>query len=120
MQMSAKLHRWHAVLAATAAAAFAGTARADEATDLEGLLDEPVVTTASKTPETGSTAPATSTLITAEDLRRFGIHTISEAIDFLSLGAMTSNPLNAPEVGARGVLITEDKNDHVLLLIDGH
>src|SRR5882762_1536013 len=44
-----------------------GTARADDASDLEGLLDESVVTTASKSAETATTAPATSTTITAED-----------------------------------------------------
>ena len=115
-----RLYAISACFSALAAISVTSGARADEATDLEGLLDEPVVTTASKTPEVGSTAPATSTLITAEDLRRWGIHTIAEAIDFLSLGAMTSNPLNTPEVGARGVLITEDKNDHFLLLVDGH
>jgi outer membrane receptor for ferrienterochelin and colicins len=104
-----------------AAALFATRpALADGTSDLEGLLDQPIVVTASKTAETQSAAPGTATVLTSDDLRRYGIHTIAEAIDFLSLGVATSTGPNGAEVGARGVLLTGDKNDHVLLLINGH
>jgi outer membrane receptor for ferrienterochelin and colicins len=106
--------------ALAAALATARPARADDASDLEGLLNETVVTTASKSAETGTTAPATSTTITAEDLRRYGIHSLDEAIDFLSLGVVTQNPLKAVEVGGRGVLLPNDHGDHLLLLVNGH
>ncbi len=96
------------------------TARADDAADLRGLLNEPVVTTASKSAETATLAPATSTTLTAEDFRRYGIHSLDEAIDFLSLGMVTSNPLHDVDIGARGVTLTADSGDHVLLLINGH
>jgi outer membrane receptor for ferrienterochelin and colicins len=97
------------------------SARADDgAPDLEGTLDTPVVVAASKTAETGTAAPATSMIMTAEDLRRWGIHTLDEAIDFLSLGVVTANPLLTPDVGARGVLLPNDSGDHFLLLVDGH
>jgi outer membrane receptor protein involved in Fe transport len=96
------------------------SARADDVTDLEGLLDQSVVTTASKSAEVGTTAPAISTTITAEDMRRYGIHSLDEAIDFLSLGAVTSDPLKAVDVGARGVLVPNDNGDHFLLLVNGH
>ena len=98
----------------------ASPARADEPTDLEGLLNETVLTTASKSAEIGTTAPATSTTITAEDLRRYGIHSLDEALDFLSLGVVTQNPMKAVEIGARGVLLSADSGDHFLLLINGH
>lgn len=94
--------------------------QADDTSDLRGLLDQPVVTTASKTAETGSEAPATSTTITAEDLRRYGIRSLNEAINYLSLGMVTTNPLHAVEIGARGVLFTVDYGNHVLLLVNGH
>ena len=87
---------------------------------LEGLLDQSVVSGATKSAETASTAPATSTSISAEDLRRYGIRSLDEAIDFLSLGMVTEDPLGDPELNARGVLITQDYGAHVLLLIDGH
>jgi outer membrane receptor for ferrienterochelin and colicin len=102
--------------------AAAGRAHADDTdtSELEGLLEENVVSTASKSPEVGTTAPATVTTVTAEDLRRYGIRTVAEAIDFLALGAVTSDAQHAVEIGARGVAITNDNNDHMLLLVNGH
>jgi outer membrane receptor for ferrienterochelin and colicins len=94
-------------------------AKADP-TDVEALLSEPIVTTVSKTPETERTAPATSTVLTGEEIHRYGLRTLAEAIDFLSLGAVTSERSGSPEIGARGVQIPDDNNDHFLLLIDGH
>jgi outer membrane receptor for ferrienterochelin and colicin len=95
-------------------------ARAEDTSDIQELLNETVITTASKSAERGSTAPATSTVLTAEDIRRYGIHSIDEAIDFLSLGAVTSNTMRAVDVGARGVVISRDQGNHFLLLVDGH
>ncbi len=107
-------------LAAVAALFLSSPARADGPSDLEAALSEPVVTTASHAAEDQSTAPATSTTISAEDLRRYGIKTLAEAINFLSLGMITQNNLDDAEIGSRGVLITGDYGDHVLLLVDGH
>jgi outer membrane receptor protein involved in Fe transport len=88
--------------------------------DLEGLLDQSVVSTASESAEAGSVAPATVSVVTAEDLQRYGIHTLNEAINYLSLGMVTSQPLHSVELGARGVLLTGDYGNHVLVLVDGH
>lgn len=62
----------------------------------------------------------TSTSISAEELARYGIRSLNEAINFLSLGMVATNPLHAVEVGSRGVLLTGDRGAHVLLLINGH
>lgn len=102
-----------------ASALHATAARADDPS-LEELLDQSVVSTASDNAESQSTAPATSTVITADDLRRYGIHSLDEAINFLSLGMVAQNPLHSVEVGSRGVLMTADFGNHVLLLINGH
>jgi outer membrane receptor for ferrienterochelin and colicins len=101
-------------------AAAARPAGADDAADLQGLLNQTVVTTASKSAETGTVAPATSTTLTAEDIRRYGIRTLAEALDFLSLGMWTSSSLITTDVGARGVMLPSDQGSHTLLLIDGH
>ena len=97
-----------------------GIARAAEPSSLEELLGQSIVSTPSKGDETDTSAPATSSVITAEQLRRFGIRSLDEAIDYLSLGMATSSPLHAVEIGARGVLIDGDYGNHVLLLVDGH
>jgi outer membrane receptor protein involved in Fe transport len=109
------------LVAGAALLAHAPAARAGDTADLEGLLDEAVVSSASRdAAQTASTAPATTTTITAEDLRRYGIHSLDEALNFLSLGMIAENPRETVEVGARGVLLTRDYGDHMLLLVDGH
>lgn len=113
--------RWQLVCGIVSTSLALGTvARGSDDGDLEGLLGETIITTASKGAERGSSAPATSTILTAEDIRTFGIHSIDEAINFLSLGAVTSNPLRAVDIGARGVLLPNDQGDHFLLLVNGH
>ena len=98
----------------------AGPARANDLGDLESLLSEQIVTSASKQAETTSAAPGLSTSLSAEDLRRYGIKTLAEAIDFLTIGVKTSDNLNGGEIGSQGVLLTGDHNSHFLLLVDGH
>ena len=74
-------------LSATLLVALASApAQAQDISELEGLLSEQVVSTASKTSERASSAPALSTSISADDLRRYGMRTLGEAIDFLSSG----------------------------------
>ncbi|MGE0324583.1 MAG: TonB-dependent receptor plug domain-containing protein [Polyangiaceae bacterium] len=105
-------------LGALAASSTASAQTDDD--DVEALLDEPIVETASKGSESATTAPATSTTITADQLRRYGIRSLDEALNYLSLGMTTSAPLHEVEVGARGVQLTVDYGNHVLLLVDGH
>jgi len=107
-------------LALCASSAVTTTARADDASDLEAVLEEHVVTAASQTAERKQTAPATTSVITAEDIQRYGIRRLNEALNFLSLGVFTTNPWHGVDIGARGVLTTADYGDHFLLLVDGH
>lgn len=87
---------------------------------LEQALEQTIVTTPSRSSQPSRVAPATSSVITAEDLQRHGIRSLDEAINFASLGMVTQNPQHAVEIGARGVLLTGDYGNHVLLLVDGH
>lgn len=88
--------------------------------DLEGLLDVNVVSGASREQERSDDAPATITVVTADELRRYGLRSLHEAINFLSLGMVAQDPLHSVEVGSRGVLFTVDYGNHVLVVIDGH
>jgi outer membrane receptor for ferrienterochelin and colicins len=78
------------------------------------------VSSASKQSEGASSAPALSTSLTAEDLRRHGIRTLAEAIDFLGIAVSTSDNLSGGETGARGVLLTGDRGNHFLVMVDGY
>lgn len=102
------------------ATSLAAPARAQSASELDALLGQSIVSTPSKGSETDTTAPATSTVITAEQLRSHGIRSLDEAINYLSLGMSTSTSLHTAEIGARGVQMTGDYGNHVLLLLDGH
>lgn len=116
--VTAQLLRLVATFLAGAVLVAPAVARADD--DLEAVLEQSVVTTASQTAETKTSAPATTSVITAEDIHRHGIRSLNEALNYLSLGVFTTNPAHGVEVGARGVLITVDYGNHLLLLIDGH
>jgi outer membrane receptor for ferrienterochelin and colicins len=91
--------------------------------DLAEILEEPIITTASQTAETATSAPATSTSIDSDELRRYGIRTLAEALDFLALGLSSTGGRTASsgiDLGARGVALANDRSSHFLLLIDGH
>lgn len=94
-------------------------ARAEDE-ELAALLEESVVAGPSQTAERAHDAPATTSTISGDYMRRYGIRSLAEAIDFLSLGLVTQDALHMSEVGSRGVLVTGDYNDHLLVLIDGH
>ena len=111
-------------LALLLSATGASLVRADEvdASDLRGALDAPIVSTASKTAEADAVSPATSTVITSEQLQRYGMHTVGEALSFLSMGVVGESVqgIDADEYGARGVGITGDVGSHFLVLVNGH
>lgn len=96
----------------------ASVARA-QSNELEELMGESIVSTPSKSAEAATTAPATSSIITAEELRAYGLRSLNEALNYASLGMVTTTVEHAVEIGARGVLITGDYGNHVLLLVDG-
>jgi len=93
---------------------------ATDTSELEGLLDTSVVSAPSKTPEAVSIAPSTSIVLSAEDMKRYGIRSLDEAINFLAFGMTVEKRYQTGEVGSRGVLLTSDFGSHVLLMVDGH
>jgi outer membrane cobalamin receptor len=87
--------------------------------DLAQLLDATVVSAATRHAESSAVVPATVSVLSAEDMQRYGIKSLDQALNYLSLGMVTQNPLHSVDVGARGVLLTSDFGNHVLLLLDG-
>jgi outer membrane receptor for ferrienterochelin and colicins len=111
---------WRPLLLAALAAAVGGRAAAGELPSLASLLNEPVVSSASRAAETAALAPASTSIVTRDDLRRHGIDSLHDAINFLALGLVTEASWATVEIGARGVLLSGDYGSHVLLQLDGH
>jgi outer membrane receptor for ferrienterochelin and colicins len=110
------------------AVAWAGSGKADpsstspaaSSSELEAMLQESVVSTPTTASAAASTAPAVTSNISSEDLRRYGIRSLAEAINFLSVGMVSQESLigGREQVGARGVMLLN--NSQVLVLLNGH
>jgi outer membrane receptor for ferrienterochelin and colicins len=110
------------------AVAWAGSVKADapaslpaaSSSELEAMLQESVVSTPTSASSAASTAPAVTSTISSEDLRRYGIRSLAEAINFLSVGMVSQESLigGREQVGARGVMLLN--NSQVLVLLNGH
>lgn len=83
------------------------------------LFEEPVITTAAKRQQAVSEAPAAVSIITREDIRRFGYRTLAEALRSLR-GFYSSYDRSYDYIGVRGFLLPGDYNNRILLLVNGH
>ncbi|MEA2723713.1 MAG: hypothetical protein QOH59_1484 [Gemmatimonadales bacterium] len=85
---------------------------------LDSLLSTPVSTGAKYDQTTRQVAGSVS-IITAEDIRRFGYRTLEDALQSLA-GVYASYDRNYGQIGVRGFSRPTDYNNRTLLLIDGH
>ena len=85
---------------------------------LQDLLGVEVVSTASKFPQEIKEAPASITVITADDIRRYGHRTLADTLRSVR-GFYTTYDRNYSYIGMRGFSRPGDYNTRVLLLIDG-
>jgi iron complex outermembrane receptor protein len=118
------MHRPFAAWAVVCLAAT--TARAQTQPDLSTLtleelstLKVEVVSSASKFAQEVTHAPASISIVTAEEMRRLGHRTLKDVLDSVR-GLYTSDDRNYSYVGVRGFARPGDYNTRMLLLIDGH
>ena len=88
---------------------------------LEDLLSVEVGTVfgAARRQQRTSEAPSSVTILTADDIRTFGWHTMAEALTSVR-GFYTTNDRNYTYVGVRGFGRPSDYNNRVLVLVNGH
>lgn len=79
----------------------------------------PQVAAASKSLTSSAEAPASVTVITAEEIRAFGYRTLTDALRPVR-GLYVTNDGIYDQIGIRGFQPPGDVNTRVLLLIDGH
>ncbi len=110
------------ILGLLACAAASSSARADDTGGLQDLLDQSIVSTASKTAESDAIAPAVSHVITAAEIRALGFTSVEDAVVFMAPELNTSYPVSiregVSEIGARGVELRNAAQ--LLVLVDGH
>jgi iron complex outermembrane receptor protein len=108
------------LIAAMPFAAPALAAGGDEAAQPEMLLFEPeVIGAATKHLQPAREAPASVTVVTREEIRRYGYRTLAAILSSVP-GFYGSYDRNYDYVGVRGFLRPGDYNDRILLLVNGH
>lgn len=75
---------------------------------------------ASKHAEAPEESPATVTVVSRDDIERYGFRTLAEVINFASAGMFVNGDRRVDFLGARGVFLWEDYNTRVLLMLNGH
>jgi outer membrane receptor for ferrienterochelin and colicins len=105
-------------LCAMSAAASAQDSAQSQLQDLDGLLNTPVSTGAKYAQDIRQVSGSVS-IVTAEDIRRFGYRTLEDVLQSMA-GIYTSYDRNYMQLGARGFGRPNDYNNRILLLIDGH
>ena len=85
---------------------------------LDDLL-EVKISGAAKYEQTARQAPASVTIITSEDIERYGYRTLADALATVR-GFFVSYDRNYTYAGVRGFSRPTDYNNRILLLLDGH
>ena len=123
MFSAAMRHAWTVLWALSLALCSSALAQESSVADLTDMsiedLSQVRLSTASRHLEDPRKAPAAVTVITAEDITRFGWRTLADLLGSVT-GFYTAYDRSYAYVGVRGFLQSGDYNARVLLLIDGH
>ena len=100
----------------------AGVSESESLLNSEDALlfqDIPSVYSASKYEQKVTKAPASVSIVTADEIKKYGYRTFGDLLSSLK-GFYNTNDRNYGYAGARGFGLPSDYNTRLLLLIDGH
>jgi outer membrane receptor protein involved in Fe transport len=83
------------------------------------VQEEQTITGAAKRPQPLSETPSAVTVITADEIRAHGYHTLGEALRWVR-GVFVTYDRNYTYVGVRGLQRPGDYNNKILITLDGH
>ena len=86
---------------------------------LEELMEVPLVVSASKYEQKVSEAPSSVTIVTAEEIRKYGYRTMLDILNSIP-GFYKTYDRNYGYIGVRGFGRPGDYNSRIQMLIDGH
>jgi outer membrane receptor for ferrienterochelin and colicins len=86
--------------------------------DIGDLMKVPVVFSASKLEQKSTEAPSSTTVITSDEIKRYGYRTLADVLRSVQ-GFYVSYDRNYAFLGTRGVNLG-DFNSRILLLVNGH
>lgn len=109
-------------LAAAAALVLAGPAPAQEEffDQARDYFLSRTIEGASKHSEALSETPATATIITRDDIERYGFRTVADVLSFAVPGYVAGTDRTWDFAAGRGLSFFEDFNTRILLMLDGH
>lgn len=107
------------LLAAAPAAHAQEPATADPLGEAALFQEVPTVTAASRYEQDPREAPASTSVVTQEEIRRYGYRTLAEALSGVR-GFFTTYDRNYSYLAVRGFTLPGDYNTRILLLVDGH
>ncbi len=106
--------------AGTAAAQEPEAASSDFFEQKETYFRSETVEGVSKHAETPGETPATVTVVSREDIERYGFRTVADVLNFASLGNFVHGDRRYDFAGGRGLFFHEDFNTRILVMLDGH
>ena len=108
------------LIALAAMVSITANAVAQDLADEESVFfyEIPSIYTASKHEQTVTEAPSSVSIITADEIKKYGYQTLSEILASVR-GVFTTNDRNYTYLGVRGFARPGDYNTRVLILVDG-
>lgn len=102
------------------AGSFSATAQSDFFEHEKDYFLSRTIEGASKHTEALSETPATATIITRDDIERYGFRTVADVLNFAVPGYTAATDRTWDFAGGRGLSFFEDFNTRILVMLDGH